>query len=61
MPAEVDERISVRCILQALHSWKEGRRAGCVPLRVHLTYLTLPWWAIVNSILQSKDPPMLTF
>ena len=47
--------------VQVLHNWKERKRAECVPLRVNLTYITLPWWSIVNSILTTRDPPMLTF
>ena len=46
---------------QVLHNWKERKRADCIPLRINLTYITLPWWSIINSILNNKDSPMLTF
>jgi len=46
---------------QVYHSWKETKRAGCIPLKVHLTYLTLPWWHIVKDILDVRDSPLLTF
>jgi len=46
---------------QVFHGWKENKRAGCIPLKVHLTYLTLPWWHIVKDILETRDRPLLTF
>ena len=52
---------TMRGYTQVLHNWKETKRAGCVPLKVNLTYVTLPWWTIVNSILHTRESPMLTF
>ena len=52
---------TMRGYTQVLHSWKETKRAGCIPLKVNLTYITLPWWTIVNSILHTRESPMLTF
>ena len=47
--------------LQVLHNWKERKRADCIPLRVNLTYITLPWWTIIENIMTIKESPMLTF
>ena len=52
---------TMRGYTQVLHTWKENKRAGCIPLRVHLTYITLPWWTIVKDILDIRDSPLLTF
>jgi len=52
---------TMRGYTQVYHGWKETRRAQSVPLKTHLTYLTLPWWAIIKDILDSKEMPLLTF
>ena len=33
---------------QVLHNWKERKRADCVPMRVNLTYITLPWFVMIT-------------
>lgn len=52
---------AMRGYTQVFHGWKENKRAGCIPLKVHLTYLTLPWWHIVKDILETRETSMLTF
>jgi len=52
---------TMRGYTQVFHGWKETKRSQCVPLKVHLTYLTLPWWHIVRDILETRDRPILTF
>merc|ERR1712080_153476 len=46
---------AMRGYTQVFHGWKENKRAGCIPLKVHLTYLTLPWWHIVKDILETRE------
>ena len=39
----------MRGFSQTFHFWKENRRASSLPLRAHVTYIRLPWHAIVNG------------
>nr|XP_018909352.1 PREDICTED: uncharacterized protein LOC109038664 isoform X1 [Bemisia tabaci] len=52
---------TMRGFTQSFHFWKENKRAQSVPLNVFLTYVTLPWWSIVNDILDHREGPILTF
>ena len=47
---------------QIFHFWRESKRLQCVPLGQYVTYVALPWWAIINDILDSEPHrPLLTF
>ncbi|XP_050444389.1 uncharacterized protein KIAA0930 homolog [Adelges cooleyi] len=46
---------------QTFHFWKETRRAQSIPLNMFLTYITLPWWSIMEDILSDQESPILTF
>ncbi|XP_055334413.1 uncharacterized protein KIAA0930 homolog [Paramacrobiotus metropolitanus] len=49
-----------RGLNQAWHWYKERRRNGSIALNGHLTYVTLPWSAIINAVLEEKSQPVLT-
>ncbi|OQV21660.1 KIAA0930-like protein [Hypsibius exemplaris] len=55
-----DNQWGFRGLNQAWHYFKEKRRNGSVALNAHLTYVTLPWHAIINAILVEKTQPVLT-
>ncbi|KRZ91955.1 Uncharacterized protein T08_1779 [Trichinella sp. T8] len=52
---------STRGFSQAWHRLREKRRADCVPLNAHLTYITLPWSSIVADLMDGCRTPLLTF
>ena len=45
---------------QIFHSWRESKRCQSVPLSSACTYVMLPWWAIINSVLEHQHQPLLT-
>lgn len=47
---------------QIFHSWRESKRCQSVPLSSACTYVMLPWWAIINAVLEHpRQQPLLTF
>ncbi|OUC42533.1 hypothetical protein D917_00287, partial [Trichinella nativa] len=48
---------STRGFSQAWHRLREKRRADCVPLNAHLTYITLPWSSIVSVLTENEKLP----
>ena len=46
---------------QIFHSWRESKRCQSVPLSSACTYVMLPWWSIINTILDQPTQPLLTF
>ena len=46
---------------QIFHSWRESKRCQSVPLSSACTYVMLPWWAIISSVLEHQQQPLLTF
>ncbi|XP_043244252.1 uncharacterized protein KIAA0930 homolog [Amphibalanus amphitrite] len=54
---------TMRGFSQTFHFWKENRRASSLPLRAHVTYIRLPWHAIVNDLItkENREEPILTF
>ena len=46
---------------QIFHSWRESKRCQSVPLSSACTYVMLPWWAIINTVLEHPQQPLLTF
>ena len=46
---------------QIFHSWRESKRCQSVPLSSACTYVMLPWWAIINTLLEHPQQPLLTF
>ena len=52
---------TMRGYTQIFHSWRESKRMQSVPVGAVVTYVTLPWWSIVNDVLEVKSRPLLTF
>ncbi len=46
---------------QIFHSWRESKRLQSVPLGQYVTYVSLPWWAILKEVLDRRTSPLLTF
>ena len=47
---------------QIFHSWRESRRCQSIPLSSACTYVMLPWWSIIKSVLdEQQQQPLLTF
>ena len=46
---------------QIFHSWRESKRCQSVPLSSACTYVMLPWWSIINTVLEQPTQPLLTF
>ncbi len=52
---------TMRGYTQLFHSWRETRRTQCIPLSGACTYVMLPWWSIIKSVLEQQQQPLLTF
>ncbi len=46
---------------QIFHVWRESRRVQSIPLGQYVTYVSLPWWSIINDVLDRRSQPLLTF
>lgn len=46
---------------QIFHSWRESKRMQCMPMGTCVTYVMLPWWSIIKSVLDQQRQPLLTF
>ncbi len=46
---------------QIFHFWRESKRLQSVPLGQYVTYVSLPWWAILKEVLDRRSTPLLTF
>lgn len=46
---------------QIFHHWRESKRMQCLPLGAFVTYVMLPWWSIVQDVLDHQKRPVLTF
>ncbi len=46
---------------QIFHFWRESKRLQSVPLGQYVTYVSLPWWAILKEVLEKRSTPLLTF
>ena len=47
---------------QIFHSWRESKRCQSIPLSSACTYVMLPWWSIIKSVLdEQQQQPLLTF
>jgi hypothetical protein len=52
---------TMRGYTQIFHSWRESKRCQSVPLSSACTYVMLPWWSIIKSVLDEQQQPLLTF
>ncbi|KAI1309474.1 Uncharacterized protein HDE_00120 [Halotydeus destructor] len=46
-------------IFQTLPFWKENKPVSSVPLHTAATYVTLPWFILINDLIKSKLQPVL--
>lgn len=52
---------TMRGYTQIFHSWRENKRLQSVPFGQYVTYITLPWSAILKEVLEKRSHPLLTF